>query len=108
MWFFLGGALSWPIATRVGRSMQTFRGGVARVPNNRLVEEWFEVAPHKTNVKLFKMFSFLTVFTSGYMLANYMTDQGRFLNPDYTRPDFRPKAAMVKDQSSNYEDYAAE
>jgi hypothetical protein len=26
-----------------------------------------------------------------------MTDMGRCSNRDYTRPDFKPKAAMVKD-----------
>ena len=45
---------------------------------------------------------------SGYCLAHYMTEHGRFQNRDYARPDFKPKAAMVKDQSMLYDDKVVE
>ena len=32
-----------------------------------------------------------------------MTDVGPMSNREYTRPDFKPKAAMVKDESMNYD-----
>ena len=45
----------------------------------------------------------LTCFISGVALATYMTDKGAMANREYQRPDFKPKAAMVKDTSGMYD-----
>ena len=45
----------------------------------------------------------LTCFVSGFALAQYMTDTGALSNREYQRPDFKPKAAMVKDTSTMYD-----
>lgn len=42
-WFIMGGVLSAPLAFKIGNSMQSFKGGVPRVPNNRICDEHFEV-----------------------------------------------------------------
>ena len=36
-------------------------------------------------------------------MANKMTDDTKLKNEWYTRPDFKPKAAMVNDSSMNYD-----
>ena len=46
----------------------------------------------------------ITVFVSGFLFAQYMTDTGPTKNMDYQRPDFKPKAAMVKDTSMLYDE----
>lgn len=102
-WFVLGGALAWPIATRVGRWAQTTQGGVVCVPNPRYVDEWPNIHATKTTKRLFRKWSLLTCFVSGFALAQYMTDVGALSNREYQRPDFKPKAAMVKDTSTMYD-----
>jgi|TARA_B110000977_G_scaffold187679_1_gene255069 hypothetical protein len=77
-WFVLGSLASVPIAFRIGNRMQSFKGGVPKVPCNRIVDEHFEVQPWKTARKQFKRFSILTMAVSGYCLAHYMTEHGRF------------------------------
>ena len=105
-WFLMGGLLGWPLGTRVGRWAQTYQGGVPVVPYNRWVEEWPNVDAQRTTRKFFRRYAFGTCFITGFALAKYMTDTGRLRNRDYTRPDFKPKAAMVKDTSSQYDTQA--
>lgn len=96
-WFLIGGALSWPLAMRFGNWAQTYQSGVGVVPYNRWVEEWPVVEATRTVRKFFRRYAYGTVFVSGFVFATYMTDPGKTKNKDYNRPDFKPKAAMVKD-----------
>ena len=39
-------------------------------------------------------------------MATYMSDNSKLRNSWYTRPDFKQKAAMVKDESMIYDEAA--
>ena len=82
-WFALGGALAWPLATRVGKWAQTTPGGVALTPNPRYCDEWPNIHATKTTKKLFRRWSLATCFVSGFCLAHYMTDTGALSNKEY-------------------------
>lgn len=56
---------------------------------------------------MFRRWSLITCCASGFALATYMTDQGALSNREYQRPDFKPKAAMVKDHSAVYDQQQA-
>jgi hypothetical protein len=82
-WFVLGGALSWPIATRIGKWSQTTSGGVPAVWYPRFVEDHPNVDPKYSVSKYFKRYSLLTCFVGGFAMATYMTDVGAMGNRDY-------------------------
>jgi len=46
------------------------------------------------------------MFIGGFTLARYMVDDAPLNDQFYTRPDFKPKAAMVNDTSMYYDDEA--
>ena len=102
-WFLLGAAVSWPIACMIGNRAQRYQGGAGVVPYQRAVEEWPNVHATRTTRKFFRRYAFGTCFIVGNLLAGYMTDTSRLSNEWYTRPDLKPKAAMVKDDSMLYE-----
>ena len=102
-YFLIGAALGWPLGTRVGRWAQTYQGGVPVVPMNRWIEEWPNVEAGRATRKMFRRYAFGTCFVTGCALAVAFTDTGKMRNRDYTRPDLKPKAAMVKDSSALYE-----
>jgi hypothetical protein len=72
-------------------------GGVPVYPSNKLIDEVHEYNPTKAVRKYFRRYAFVTVFCTGTILARYMTDDSRLQNKFYNRPDFKPKAAMVKE-----------
>ena len=88
---------------KLSSNMQSTRGGTPKVPHNRIVHDHIEVQAWKQPKKIFRRTSFMVMMFSGYCLAHTMTDQGRLKNRDYSRPDFKPKAAMVKDDSMLYD-----
>ena len=102
-WFVLGGALGWPLATMLGRRGQRYQGGVPAIPQNRWIEEHHDVRVGKTTTRLFRKYAFATCFLTGFCLATYMTDTAPLRDADYTRPDFGPKAAMVKEHIPRYD-----
>jgi len=98
-WFVFGAALGWPLATRLGRWAQTNPGGVPVTPHHRWMEDNFVVEAGYTTRKAFRRWAGLTMICTGYLMASYMSNPMIFNNRDYTRPDFKPKAAMIKDDS---------
>ena len=103
-WFLLGAFVAWPIACLIGKRATRYQGGVGVAPYQRMVEEWPNGHPTRMANKYFNRYAFGTCFITGNLLAAQMTDTSRLSNEYYTRPDFKPKAAMVNDQSMLYED----
>lgn len=95
--FFIGAALSWPLAVLIGRRAMVTQGGVAAVPIQRWVHDWPNVNPMRTTFKYFRRYSALTMMVGGAAMANAYTDDSALKNQYYTRPDLKPKAAMVKE-----------
>ena len=99
--FFLGAAVSWPLAIMIGRRMTQYQGGVAVVPLQRFVHDHPNVHAMRTTQRYFRRWSFGTMFICGTIFARYYTDDSMLNNTWYTRPDLKPKMAMVdiKDQT---------
>jgi len=94
--FFMGAAVSWPLAILIGRRMTRSQGGVAVVPLQRFVHDHPNVHPMRTTQRYFKRWSFFTMFLCGTLAARYFTDDSMLNNDWYTRPDLKPKMAMVR------------
>ena len=103
-WFAAGALLSWPIACAIGYRMQSYQGGVGVVPYQRICEEYPVVRPNHAARKWFRRYAFGLTLVGAYCFANYMTDDNKMHNEWYSRPDFKPKAAMVSDSSAMYDD----
>ena len=73
------------------------------MPLNRWVDEHPNVAAGHAAKRAFRRWAFATCCVTGYAVATYMSDKSIVENRDYARPDFKPKAAMVKDQSMTYD-----
>ena len=97
LWFGFGAILGWPLAVFVGKFSQTSYGGVPVYPNHKYITENVEYDVTKYTRKKFRKFAFLTCCITGATLANTMADSSKLQNKFYNRPDFKPKAAMVKD-----------
>ena len=93
--FLIGGALSYPLAVAVGKRMSVSQGGVVAAPLNRWVHNWPIVDPNYTAQKYFKRWRFATMMFCGWAFGRYMTDDSILSNRWYSRPDFKPKMAMV-------------
>lgn len=91
----VGCLLFWPVAALVGRRAQTYAGGVAVVPYQKFVPSFPNVNPNRTTNKFFRRYSICTSLFCGFFFAKYMTDDSGLKNNWYTRPDLKPKAAMV-------------
>lgn len=103
MWivnFFFGAALGWPIAVLIGRRAMVYQGGVAVIPQQRWVHDWPNVNPTRTTWRFFRRYSLLTCCITGTLFARYFTDDSALKNQWYSRPDLKPKAAMVKEDTS--------
>ena len=107
-WFLVGGVLSWPLATRVGKFFQSTWGGVPVVNWARFRDTYIDQYPSRAVQKMFRRGAYGTVFASGFLLAQFMAPWDGFANREYQRPDFKPKAAMVKDTSMHWDDQANE
>ena len=103
--FLIGAALPWPIAGLVGRRAMVSQGGVAVAPIQRWVHDWPNVNPTRTTWKYFRRYSLLTMIVAGTCCARTFTDDSPLKNQYYTRPDLKPKAAMVK-ESHDYDPVA--
>jgi hypothetical protein len=103
--FFIGAGLAWPVAVLVGRRATVSQGGVAAVPIQRWIHDWPNVNPMRTTWKYFRRYSALTCMVAGCVVANKFTDDSALYNQYYTRPDLKPKAAMVK-ESTDYDSVA--
>lgn len=95
--FIIGAGLSWPLAVLIGRRAMVSQGGVAAVPIQRWVHDWPNVNPTRTTWKYFRRYSGLTMMIAGTCFARQYTDDSGLKNQYYTRPDLKPKAAMVKE-----------
>ena len=95
--FLAGAMLGWPLAVIIGRRATTYQGGVGVVPYQRWVHDWPNVCATRTNRKFFRRYSLLTMCVTGTMFARQFTDNTGLKNEWYTRPDLKPKAAMVND-----------
>jgi hypothetical protein len=51
----------------------------------------------RTTHKFFRRYSLVTMCIGGFALARYMVDDRTLNDQFYTRPDFKPFPAMVKD-----------
>lgn len=105
-WFLTGAALTWPVAAWVGNSFKATTGGVARIPINQWNHKHPNTHPSRTTHKFFRKYSLITMFCGGFALARYMVDDSPLNDQYYTRPDFKPKAAMVNDHEMEYDSVA--
>ena len=105
-WFGIGAVLSWPLACMVGYRAQRYQGGVGVVPYQRWVEDWPNVTETRQAQRWFRRYAFYTCILGGFAMATYMSDNSKLRNSWYTRPDFKQKAAMVKDESMIYDEAA--
>ena len=55
--------------------------------------------PSATTNRFFRKYAGLTMIAGGMFVAYHMTDETPLSNEWYTRPDLKPKAAMVKEDS---------
>jgi hypothetical protein len=97
IWFLIGGFASWPLAVVIGRRAMRHAGGVALAPNQRWIHDHPNTSPNRTTLKFFKRYSMATMFVCGFAFAKYMTPWSTMQNGWYTRPDLKPKAAMIKE-----------
>jgi len=104
-YFFFGALMAWPVAVMVGKRMQTYQGGVPVVPYQRWVHDFPNVHASRTTWRFFRRYGLGTMFLAGFVFARKMTDTTPLNNRWYTRPDLKPKAAMVKDNTA-YDDVA--
>ena len=73
------------------------------MPYQRICEEYPVVRPNHHAKKFFRRYSIGLTITGGLFAAYFMPDDNKLRNEWYTRPDFKPKAAMVKDESMIYD-----
>lgn len=95
--FLYGAFLGWPLAMIIGRRSQRYQGGVSVAPYQRWIHDWPNVDPTRTNRKHFRRYALFTCMITGCLMAKYRTDDTNLKNQWYTRPDLKPKAAMVND-----------
>jgi hypothetical protein len=98
-WFCVGAAATYPLALVIGRRAQHYQGGVPAIPVARWVDEWPNVHANRTTNRFFRRYAGVSMVLGGFTFASYMADDSRLNNEWYTRPDLKPKAAMVKDDS---------
>lgn len=96
----IGGVLSWPLAMAMGRRAQVYQTGVPVSPYMRFLPDFPKVHPNATTWKYFRRYAAGTFILCGYTFATYVTDTTNMRDDWYTRPDFKPKPAMVKDNTS--------
>lgn len=101
--FFIGVALSYPVAILVGNRAQRYQGGVPVVPYQRWVDDFPNVTPKRTTWRFFRRYALATSFILGSVFASRMTDNTAMNDDWHTRPDFKPFPAMVK-EISDYDD----
>ena len=95
--WMLGSALAWPVATAIGRSMKTSKGGVPAVRLNRWVHDFPQPEPGRSSRLIFRYYAVASCALIGYVFARQVTDTAvRCSNAWYNRPDLKPYPAMVK------------
>ena len=83
----------------------TTQGGVAKVPQQRWVHDHPNIHPNRTTFRAYRRVSFCVMFVCGNVLARHMANWEGLKNSWYTRPDFKPKAAMVS-ETTDYDSVA--
>lgn len=63
----------------------------------KCIPDFPKVAPNNTTWKFFRRYSAYTFVTCGFIFATWVTDSSNLADDWYTRPDFKQKAAMVKE-----------
>jgi hypothetical protein len=72
-----------------------YQGGVAVVPYQRWIHDWPNVHENRTTFRFFRRYALATMVICGSLFARNLTDETPLNNGWYTRPDLKPKAAMV-------------
>lgn len=67
------------------------------MPVQRWVEEWPNVHANRTTNKFFRRYTLVTMAIGGFLFGRYFADESILNNEYYTRPDFKPFPAMVKE-----------
>jgi hypothetical protein len=104
-YFVLGATLSYPVAIAIGKRAMVSQGGVALTPRQRWVDNFPNISPNRTTYRFFRRYCLGFMFICGNVMAQYCADATPLKNDWYTRPDLKPKAAMVDDQT-DYDDVA--
>lgn len=107
LWFFIGAAACWPLAIVIGRRSMTSVGGVALAPRQRWVHDWPNVHPNRTTFRVFRRYALGVMIIGGTIAGRSMADMSKMENSWYTRPDLKPKAAMVDDDEVTHYDNVA-
>lgn len=98
MLYFIGGCwIAWPLAMAVGRRAQVSSGGVPVYPVQRFIHNWPNTHPMRSTWRMFRRYAVYTLVAGGTLFAQQWHTRSYMRNDFYTRPDFAPKAAMVKD-----------
>ena len=95
----LGSVLAWPVAVLVGRRAKHYQFGVPVVPtlHSRFSHDFVNVEPAKASRSFFRWYAVGTSILMGFAFAWCTVDnRQKAQNSWYNRPDFKPKAAMVK------------
>jgi len=99
--YFLGGCfIAWPAAMFIGRSAQTSRGGVPIVPTQRWIHNWPNVHPMRSTWRMYRRWVAYTLIVGGTLVAQSWHTRSYMRNDFYSRPDLKPKAAMVNSQNT--------
>jgi len=104
--FYVGSRLAHNVACRAGGLYQLSANGVPAVPQPIIAHESPNTAPVATAWKRFRVGYWSARLVGGYALYRICRDKTGLRDEYYTRPDFKPKAAMVVSHSS-YDDIAA-
>ena len=95
----IGSVLTWPIAVFVGRRAKHYQGGVPVVPSlhMRFTHDFVNIEPARAARIFFRWYALGTALLGGFMFAQMTVNPSlKAQNGWYNRPDFKPKAAMVK------------
>lgn len=100
--WILGFGLTWPLATVIGRRMQSSFHGVPIVPLQWYKHDFINVSPGVYARKQFRLYAFGSALALGWLFAYALVDRDGWRSDKLrNRPDMKPKAAMVKTDEEN-------
>ena len=98
--YFLGGCwIAWPLAMAAGRRAQHSATGVPVYPVQRWIHNWPNVHPMRSTWRMYRRYVAYTLIIGGTFVAQSWHTRHYMRNDFYSRPDLKPKAAMVKSQN---------
>jgi len=95
--------MCWPLAMWVGKKSQASRAGVPVYPVQRFIHNFPNIHPSRTIWRKFRRYAGMTLIGAGALACHNYMPTYHLQNQYYTRPDLKPKAAMVKGQN-DYDD----